>query len=151
MLPFKARKFSFQTMLNDEQLKERLKTQIHTTNIFSIGKASGLYGTISNNEGIVSVTDGSYRNSFRPVIVFKWSSDIKGITTIRGFYRVSMDVIIAFLILPFFGVWLAVTIHNILPFLFCALLWIIINATFVRWLFYRDFKWIEEEFLNLMR
>ena len=55
MLPFKARKFSFQTMLNDEQLKERLKTQIHTTNIFSIGKISGLYGTISNNKGIVGV------------------------------------------------------------------------------------------------
>ena len=79
MFPFKVKEFTFQTRLNNEQLKERLAIQIRTTKTFAGSTSQRLHDTISNNKGIVEVKDSSYRNSFRPVVVFKWSSSIKGL------------------------------------------------------------------------
>lgn len=150
MFPFKTKEFSFQSDLTIEQLQNRLKTSISKQKLISIKKDGKLYGKINGNKAIIELGQSFQRNSFRPVVVFKWtSSDSK--TKIYGYYRVALSVIFGTLLLPVFGLYLTIQIINILPFIFCALIWMLIYVTFGRWLFNKDFKWVEEEFLNLTK
>ena len=150
MFPFKTKEFSFESNLSIEELQERLETLVYKNKLISIKVDGQLYGRINGNKAIIEIGQSFRRNSFRPVVVFKWTNS-NSKTQISGYYRVALSIILGTLFIPLFGLYLAVQINNILPFIFCALLWIFITVTFERWLFNRDFKWVEEEFLNLTK
>ena len=150
MFPFKTRKFFIQTDLTIEQLQDRLVTTIAKRKIISIKTDGQLYGTINDDNAIVELGQSFQRNSFRPVVVFKWIGR-NSKTEIKGYYRVSLSVILITLFIPLFGLYLTLRIDNILPFIFCTIIWIFIYMTFGRWLFNKDFKWMEEEFLKLTK
>jgi hypothetical protein len=149
MFPFKTKQFSFQTDLTVEQLQDRLTARVRKWKLVSLNKDGQLYGKISDNSAIIELGQSFQRNSFRPVVVFKWTkNNLK--TEIRGHYRVALSVLLTTLFIPLFGVYLTIKINNILPVLFLFAIWTIIYMTFGRWLFNKDFKWMEEEFLKLV-
>ena len=150
MFPFKTKDFTFQTDLTVEQLQERLVTNVHKWKPFSISKDGQLYGTINSNSGTIELGQSFQRNSFRPVVVFNWTKN-NSRTEIKGYYRVALSVLVTTLFIPLFGLYLTIKINNILPFIFCITIWTFIFATLGRWLFYKDFKWTEEEFLKLVK
>ena len=149
MFPFKTKQFFFQTDLTIEQLQERLTSNVGKWRLLSINKDGQLYGTLNDSSATIELGQSFQRNSFRPVVVFKWTK-INSKTQIEGYYRVALSVIITTLFIPFFGLYLTIKINNLLPVLFLSIIWIIICMTFGRWLFNKDFKWMEEEFLKLV-
>ena len=150
MFPFKTKNFTFQTDLTVEQLQERFVTNVHKWKLLSINKDGQLYGTIKRNSGTMELGQSFQRNSFRPVVVFNLTKYNSG-TEIKGYYRVALSVLITTLFIPSFGLYLTIEINNILPFIFCSAIWTFIFATLGRWLFYKDFKWTEEEFVKLVK
>lgn len=133
-----------------EQLKERLTTKVTKWKAFSLKEDGQLYGIIKNNNAILEVGQKSYRNSFRPVVIFQWTQTLSG-TQIKGYYRISLSVIVSTLIIPLFGFYLAIAIQNVLPLLFLVAIWFIIYMTFGFWCFNKDLKFIKEEFLSLIK
>ena len=149
MFPFKTKQFSFQTHLTVEQLQDRLTARVRQWKLVSINKDGQLYGTISDSSAAIELGQSFQRNSFRPVVVFKWTKT-NYTTEIIGYYRVALSVLLTTLFIPLFGLYLTIKINNVLPVLFLSLIWAIIYMTFGRWLFNRDFKSMEEEFLKLV-
>ena len=149
MFPFKTKQFSFDINLTEEQLHSRLAEKVRKWKFFSINEDGQLYGTINNSGATIELRQSFRRNSFRPVVVFKWKEN-NSKTHIKGYYRVALSVIIMTLSAPLFGLYLTININNIFPFLFLSIIWIIVYITFGRWLFNKDFKWMEEEFLKLV-
>jgi hypothetical protein len=150
MFPFKTKQFSFQTNLTIEQLQDLLSTKVRKRKLISISTDGELYGTVNNKGATIELGQSFQRNSFRPVVAFKWSSK-NSKTEISGYYRVSLSVIFTTLFIPLLGLYLTIKINNILPFLFLVIMWILLYLTFGRWLFNKDFKWTQEEFFKLIR
>jgi len=149
MFPFKTKEFSFYTDLTVEQLRDRLITRVCRWKLISINKDGQLYGTVNDSSATIELGQSFQRNSFRPVVVFKWSIN-NSKTEIKGHYRVALSVLLTTLFIPLFGLYLTVKINNILPVLFLSCIWTIIYSTIGRWLFNKDFKWMEEEFFKLV-
>ena len=149
MFPFKTKQFSFQTDLTVEQLQERLTVKVRKRKLFSISEDGQFYGIINRKGATIEVGQSFQRNSFRPVVVFSWTKS-NSKTEINGYYRVALSVILATLFIPLFGLYLTIKINNILPVLFLSVIWTIIYMTFGRWLFNKDFKWVQEEILKLI-
>jgi hypothetical protein len=149
MFPFKTKEFTFQTDLTVEELHERLTTRVRKWKALSIHTDGQLYGTINKCSAKIELGQSFQRNSFRPVVVFRWTNNNTK-TEINGYYRVALPVLLTTLFVPLFGLYLSFKINNILPVVFLAVIWTSIYATLGRWLFYKDFKWVEEEFYRLV-
>lgn len=149
MFPFKTKEFLIHTELTAAQLKEKLKRNVSKRKLIQISKDGEFYGTINDSRATIEPGKNFLRNSFRPVVVFKWTEN-NSKTEIKGYYRVALSVLIVTLLIPVSGLFLTIQINNILPFIFLSSTWAIIYMTFGRWLFYIEFKWAEEEFLKLV-
>lgn len=149
MFPFKTKEFSFQTELTVEELQQRLATRVRKWRLLSIHHDGQLYGTINSRSATIELGQCLQRNSFRPVVVFNWTNK-NSKAEIKGHYRVAFSVLMTTLFIPMFGLYLTIKINNILPVLLLAAIWTLLYATFGQWLFNKDFKWVEEEFLKLL-
>ena len=149
MFPFKTKAFSFETELTVEALQQRLATSVRKSKAFFIHTDGKLYGTINDHSATIELGQSFQRNSFRPVVVFKWTNK-NSKTTIYGHYRVALPVLLTTLFIPIFGLYLTIKLNNILPVLFLVIVWTFIYTTFGRWLFNKDFKLTEQEFHKLV-
>ena len=105
MFPFKTKQFSFQIDLPVEQLRDHLTTKVQKWKLISIDKDGQLYGTINGNNARIELGQSFLRNSFRPVVVFKWTKN-NSKTQITGHYRVALSVLLTTLFIPLFGLYL---------------------------------------------
>ena len=150
MFPFKTKEFLYKTNLTVEEFNARLTTKVNKCEPLSFKEDGQLYGIIKNNNAILELGQKSYRNSFRPVIVFQWIETQSGVE-IKGYYRIGLSVLIATLVIPIFGLYPSISIQNILPVLILSAIWIIIYSTFGLWCFNKDFKLTQEEVLTLIK
>ena len=149
MFPFKTKQFSLHTDLTVEQLQERLKVMVQKKKLVSLKQDGKYYGTINSTSATIQQGQGFVINSFLPVMVFNWAKDNTG-TIINGYYRVALPVLLMSMLLPLFGLYLAIKINNIIPIIFLSGIWIFIYASFGRWLFNKDFKWVKAGFRELV-
>ena len=108
-----------------EQLQDRLTTQVYKLRLISISKDGQLYGTVNDSSARIELGQSCHRNSFRPVVVFKWTKT-NSTTEITGYYRIALSVLLTTLFIPLFGLYLTIEIKNILPVVFLSAIWTII-------------------------
>lgn len=90
-----------------------------------------------------------FRNSFRPVIVFRWGGNSEG-TLLEGFCRLSRSILWVSALFPIIGIVQAFRYHTIYPVLFFAALWIVVFQLLGYLLFLKEYEWVKGNFEILL-
>lgn len=104
---------------------------------------------VSGTKMDLELSEIPFRNSFRPVIVFRWygmSDRVK----VNGFYRLSKTLLWVSVLFPIIGLVQAFRYHTIYPVVFFVLLWIIAFQLLGYLLFMKEYEWVKGNFERLL-
>jgi len=149
MFPFKTNTFSKTLTISEGDFENNLLKYAQQHRFISVQNNGSHEATLSGAKMDWAISEVPTRNSFRPVIVFKWQG-IDNKTLLTGYYRLSKGVLVvsfAFLVL---GIVTAIKEQSIYPMILFVLLWSFTFQILGFLLFRKEFDWMQENFEDIM-
>lgn len=97
----------------------------------------------------LAISEIPTRNSFRPVLVFKWQG-IEDKTLLTGYYRLSKGVLAVSFAFLVFGIVVTIKEHSIYPMILFLVLWSFIFQILGFLLFRKEFDWVQGNFEDII-
>jgi hypothetical protein len=149
MFPFKTKTFSKTLAISELDFENALLKYARQHRFISVQNHRRHQATLSGAKMDWAISEVRTRNSFRPVLVFKWQG-IGDKTLLTGFYRLSKGVLTVSFAFFVFGIVVTIKEQSIYPILLFGLLWPFFFQILGFLFFRKEFDWMQENFEDIM-
>lgn len=149
MFPFKTKKFSQTLAISERDFENNLLRYAQQHRFISVKTNRSHQATLSGAKMDWATSEIPTRNSFRPVIVFKWQG-VDDKTLLTGYYRLSKGVLAVSFTFLLFGIVVTIKEQSFHPIILFVLVWSFIFQ-FLAFLFFRkEFDWVQGNFKDII-
>ena len=149
MFPFKTKTFSKTLAISELDFENTLLKYAQQHRFISVQKNRSHEATLSGPKMDLAISEIPTRNSFRPVLVFKWQG-IGDKTLLTGYYRVSKSVLAVSFAFLAFGMVVTIKEQSIYPILLFGLLWSFFFQILGFLFFRKEFDWVQGNFEDII-
>jgi len=149
MFPFKTKKFSQTLTISEQDFENNLLRYAQQHRFISVQNNGSHQATLSGAKMDWAVSEVPTRNSFRPVIVFKWQG-FEDKTLLTGYYRLSKGVLSVSFAFLLFGIVATIKEQSFYPIILFILLWSFIFQILGFLFFRKEFDWVQGNFEDII-